>query len=157
MNVVQYYWQNPKLLPQIDKFLLSNLKEVERAVGVHPIETVSINPERPLYDACRKMLASRARRIPLLSEDSQTGRPMVTSVITQYRILKFIAVNTQHVTVNLRKPLHTIKLGSFKDIVTCGMDTIVIDVIHDMVKRSISSVPIVTSEGRCLRKHSGPC
>ena len=122
-------------------------KDVERAIGVAPPETVSIDPERPLYEACRKMLDSRARRIPLVSLDSQTSRTMVTSVITQYRILKFVAVNVGD-TQNLRKPLRTIKLGSYDKLVKCSMDSIVLDVIHEMVKCSISSVPIVTPEGQ---------
>jgi 5'-AMP-activated protein kinase regulatory gamma subunit len=93
------------------------------------------------------MLASRARRIPLISSDSQTGRTMVTSVITQYRILKFVAVNVGD-TQNLRKPLKQIKLGTYTHLVKCSMDSIVLDVIHWMVKHNISSVPIVTAEGK---------
>ena len=123
--------------------------DVERALGVSPPETVSISPEKSLYEACRKMLRSRARRIPLISEDSQTGRTMVTSVLTQYRILKFVAVNVGD-TQNLRKPLRDIRLGTFREMVTCSMDTLVIEVIHEMVKRSISSVPILTAEGEHL-------
>ena len=73
---------------------------------------------------------------------------MVTSVITQYRILKFVAVNVVEYTQNLRKPLKDIKLGTYDHLVKCSMDSIVLDVIHWMVKHNISSVPIVTAEGR---------
>ncbi|EFE42360.1 hypothetical protein TRV_02884 [Trichophyton verrucosum HKI 0517] len=120
--------------------------EVERALGVAPPETISIGPERPLYEACRSMLSSRARRVPLVSYDSQTERPLVVSVLTQYRLLKFVAVNVAE-TQKLRKPLKEINLGTYTDIVTASMDTPVIDVIHKLVERSISSVPIVNSEG----------
>ena len=72
---------------------------------------------------------------------------MVTSVITQYRILKFIAVNIHH-TDMLRKPLSVIKLGTYDNIVRCSMDLIVLDVIDEMVTRNISSVPVVTMEGQ---------
>jgi 5'-AMP-activated protein kinase regulatory gamma subunit len=75
---------------------------------------------------------------------------MVTSVITQYRILKFVAVNVGD-TQNLRKPLKDIKLGAYNHLVKCSMDSIVLDVIHWMVKHNISSVPIVTAEGGRLR------
>jgi 5'-AMP-activated protein kinase regulatory gamma subunit len=92
------------------------------------------------------MLSSRARRIPLVSNDSQTDRSLVVSVVTQYRILKFVAVNVVE-TQNLRKPLKEIRLGTYHDIVTASMDTPVIDVIHKLVERSISSVPILNSEG----------
>jgi 5'-AMP-activated protein kinase regulatory gamma subunit len=81
-----------------------------------------------------------------VSNDSQTDRSLVVSVITQYRILKFVAVNVGE-TQKLRKPLKEIRLGTYRDIVTASMDTPVIDVIHKLVERSISSVPIVNSEG----------
>ncbi|KAL2865181.1 AMP-activated serine/threonine-protein kinase regulatory subunit SNF4 [Aspergillus lucknowensis] len=146
INVIQYYFQNPAALDQIDQFRLDNLREVEKALGVAPPETISIDPERPLYEACRRMLESRARRIPLVTNDSQTDRHLVLSVITQYRILKFVAVNVND-TQKLRKPLGEIRLGSYDNIATASMDTPVIDVIHILVERSISSVPIINSEG----------
>lgn len=126
---------------------ISPTLEVEKALGVAPPETIAIDPERPLYEACRKMLSSRARRIPLVSNDSQTDRSLVVSVVTQYRILKFVAVNVAE-TQNLRKPLKEIRLGTYHDIVTASMDTPVMEVIHKLVERSISSVPIINSEGR---------
>ncbi|KAL4957685.1 hypothetical protein BDW69DRAFT_7777 [Aspergillus filifer] len=146
INVIQYYFQNPAALDQIDQFRLDSLREVEKALGVAPPETISIDPERPLYDACRRMLESRARRIPLVTNDSQTDRHLVLSVLTQYRILKFVAVNVSD-TQKLKKPLGEIRLGSFSNVATASMDTPVIDVIHILVERSISSVPIVNSEG----------
>ncbi|KAJ6113049.1 5'-AMP-activated protein kinase subunit gamma [Penicillium capsulatum] len=146
INVIQYYFQNPAALDQIDQFRLDSLRDVEKALGVAPPETVSIDPERPLYEACRRMLESRARRIPLVTNDSQTDRSHVLSVITQYRILKFVAVNVGD-TQKLRRPLGELLLGTYNNIATASMDTPVIDVIHILVERSISSVPILNSEG----------
>ena len=171
INVIQYYFQNPAALNQIDQFRLDSLRgaswapvssdrvsklicglEVEKALGVAPPETISIDPERPLYEACRRMLESRARRIPLVTHDSQTDRALVLSVVTQYRILKFVAVNVSD-TQKLRKPLGELLLGSYHNLATASMDTPVIDVIHILVERSISSVPILNSEGRlCLHR-----
>ncbi|KAJ5620215.1 5'-AMP-activated protein kinase subunit gamma [Penicillium lagena] len=108
INVIQYYFQNPAALDQIDQFRLDSL----RALGVAPPETISIDPERPLYEACRRMLESRARRIPLVTADSQTDRSHVLSVVTQYRILKFVAVNVPD-TQKLRRPLGEILLGRY--------------------------------------------
>jgi CBS domain-containing protein len=120
--------------------------EIEKALGVKPIETISCHPDRPVYEACRKMLESRARRIPVVDIDDETKRTMVVSVITQYRILKFIAVNVKE-TQKLRKPLREMNVGTYKDIATCYMDTPVMDVIHMLVKKNISSVPIVDKQG----------
>jgi 5'-AMP-activated protein kinase, regulatory gamma subunit len=92
------------------------------------------------------MLETRARRIPLVDVDDDTKRPMVCSVITQYRILKFISVNVTD-TQLLRKPLRQIKIGTSRNLEVCKMDTPVINVINQMVRRNISCVPMVNSVG----------
>jgi 5'-AMP-activated protein kinase regulatory gamma subunit len=95
------------------------------------------------------MLESRARRIPIVDSDDETRRTMVVSVITQYRILKFIAVNVKE-TQKLRKPLYELpNVGTYSDIATATMDTPVMDVIHMLVKKNISSVPILDRKGMC--------
>jgi 5'-AMP-activated protein kinase regulatory gamma subunit len=115
------------------------------------VETISIHPQRPLYEACRRMLESRARRIPLVDIDDETQRAMVVSVITQYRILKFIAVNNVKETTMLKKPLRDLKtVGTFVGVETTTMATPVIDVIHTLVRKNISSVPIVDKAGIVL-------
>lgn len=84
--------------------------------------------------------------------DDETGREMVVSVITQYRILKFIAVNVTE-TEMLKKSVREIGLGNYGqngELATANMDTPVIEVIHMMVRFSISSVPIVDKESRVL-------
>lgn len=149
INVVQYYWQNPDALNEIDQFRLSSLREIERAINVLPLETLSANPSRPLYEACTQMLTTRARRIPLVDIDDETGREFVVSVITQYRILKFIAVNVVE-TEMLKKTVSEIGLGTYGNLQTASMDTTVIDVIHMMVKYSISCVPILDEEKHVL-------
>lgn len=92
------------------------------------------------------MLETRARRIPLVDIDDETGRAMVVSVVTQYRILKFVAVNV-HETQLLRKPLRHLNLGTYKNLETAKMETPVFDVIHQLVNNNISSVPILNSDG----------
>ncbi|EDU42982.1 nuclear protein SNF4 [Pyrenophora tritici-repentis Pt-1C-BFP] len=149
INVIQYYWQNPDALTKVDQFRLNSLRDIERSLGVKPIETISIHPDRPVYEACRKMLESRARRIPIVDSDDETHRTMVVSVITQYRILKFIAVNVKE-TQKLRKPLRELNVGTYEDLATASMDTPVMDVIHMLVKKSISSVPILDKAGTVL-------
>ena len=121
--------------------------DIEKAIGVAPLEAISIHPLRPLYEACTRMLETRARRIPLVDIDDDTKRAMVVSVITQYRILKFIAVNVTE-TQLLRKPLRQLHLGTYEKLQTARMETPVIEVIHQLVHASISSVPILNSDGK---------
>jgi 5'-AMP-activated protein kinase regulatory gamma subunit len=120
--------------------------DIERAIGVTPIETVSVHPLVPLYDACRRMLKSRARRIPLIDLDDETQQEMVVSVLTQFRILKFVAVNVRE-TQMLRKPISELGIGTYDNVSTANMETPVINVIHQLVEKDISSVPIVDNRG----------
>lgn len=126
------------------------MADIEKAIGSVPIETVSVHPSRPLYEACRRMLKTRARRIPLVDVDEGSGKETVISVITQYRILKFIAVNNEHNTVMLKKTVREIGLGTYSDLATVHMNNTVLDAIHKMVDRNISCIPIVDSENRVL-------
>lgn len=48
---------------------------------------------RPLLEACHILMTSHARRLPLIDHDDRTDVEVVLSVLTQYRVLKFIAVN----------------------------------------------------------------
>ncbi|KAK4127369.1 CBS-domain-containing protein [Parathielavia appendiculata] len=150
INVIQYYCQFPDEIDQVDQFRLSSLRDIERAIGVLPLETVSVHPMRPLYEACRRTLKTRARRIPLVDVDDETGREMVVSVITQYRILKFIAVNNEKHTILLKKAVRDIGLGTYTNLVTAAMGNSVLDVIHLMVKHNISAVPIVDGKNKVL-------
>jgi 5'-AMP-activated protein kinase, regulatory gamma subunit len=105
---------------------------------------------RPLYEACRFMLKTRARRIPLVDIDDETGRETVVCVITQYRILKFIAVNNEHNTVLLKKPVRDIGLGSYTNLATARMTDTVLSAVHLMVKHNISCIPIIDRQGHVL-------
>lgn len=105
---------------------------------------------RPLYEACRRMLKTRARRIPLVDVDDESGRETVVSVITQYRILKFIAVNNENYTIMLKKPVREIGLGTYENLATATMNSSVLEVIDLMVKNNISSVPIIDRKGRVM-------
>lgn len=147
LNVVRYYNLHADKLKDVDTLLLSDLRDVERVLDVKPPETISASPETVLYDALRKQLVSRARRIPIVSFDSESQRTMVVSVITQYRILKFISMNVRD-TDMLRKPLSVIRLGTYEKIFRCSMDSTVLDVIDAMVQKNISSVPVTTTEGQ---------
>lgn len=92
------------------------------------------------------MLRSRARRIPLIDVDDETQQEMVVSVLTQFRILKFVAFNVGE-TRQLRKPLGELGVVTEKGIMTASMNTPVIKVIHMLVEKDISSVPIVDENG----------
>lgn len=46
-----------------------------------------------LYEAAQVLVQTHARRLPLLDYDTATGHEAIISTLTQYRLLKFIAIN----------------------------------------------------------------
>jgi 5'-AMP-activated protein kinase, regulatory gamma subunit len=97
------------------------------------------------------MLTSRARRIPLIEADQLTGREAVISVMTQYRILKFVAVNMPRFTNMLKKKLCDIRLGTYENVATASMESTIFDVISLMSEKGVASIPIVDSDGSRFR------
>jgi CBS domain-containing protein len=156
INVIKYYYQKasyPEAIDQIAKLKLHGLRDVEKEIGASPPETLSIDPQKSLYDACQKMLTSRARRIPLIEADMVTGREAVISVMTQYRILKFVAVNLARWTNMLQKKLSDLKLGTYEGIATASMESTIFDVISLMSDKGVASIPIVDSDGLTLNDY----
>lgn len=51
------------------------------------------HPNSTLYDAAKLLIQTHARRLPLLDYDTETGHELIVSVLTQYRLLKFISIN----------------------------------------------------------------
>ncbi|QSL65969.1 hypothetical protein MERGE_003106 [Pneumocystis wakefieldiae] len=149
INVIQYFHQNAsysQTLEDIEKLKLDGLRDIEKNINAPPLETISINPMRSLYEACERIRLTKAKRIPLIDHDDETYHEVVVSVLTQYRILKFVALNCYKETKMLRKPLCDLSIGTYEDLATASMDTPVIDVIYLLAKRGISSVPILDSD-----------
>ncbi|CCK70906.1 AMP-activated serine/threonine-protein kinase regulatory subunit SNF4 KNAG_0F02410 [Huiozyma naganishii CBS 8797] len=149
INVIQYYFSNPDKFELVDKLQLNGLKDIERIIGVEPLDTASIHPSRPLFEACLKMMGSRSRRIPLIDQDEETHREIVVSVLTQYRILKFVALNCRE-TNFLKRPIGELGIITENDVKRCQMTTPVIDAIQLLSSNGIASIPIVDDNGVLL-------
>lgn len=99
VNLIQYYYTHSSMeeaFKEIESFEIAHLQKVEKIVGAPEPQLVSMAPMATLYDACRVLAESRVHRVPLLDIDPETGTEMIVSVITQYRILKFIASNVRY-------------------------------------------------------------
>jgi 5'-AMP-activated protein kinase regulatory gamma subunit len=111
IHIIQYYYHTSSwedVAPNVEHLRLTSIRgkltiavdlgfslriDIEKALKVPPPSLLSIHPLRPLYDACRYLIRTHARRLPLIDKDSQTQAEVVISVLTQYRVLKFIATN----------------------------------------------------------------
>jgi 5'-AMP-activated protein kinase regulatory gamma subunit len=69
------------------------ITDIERNLGVATPPMLREHPSSTLYDAAKLLIQTHARRLPLLDKDTDTGHEVIVSVLTQYRLLKFIAIN----------------------------------------------------------------
>ncbi|KAF8350015.1 hypothetical protein F5887DRAFT_943331 [Amanita rubescens] len=141
IHLIQYYYRTATYAyaeTEVEKFRLESLRDIEKELGVAQPPLLHEHPSSSLYE-------------------------FIVSVLTQYRLLKFISINChreiQHLNLSLRK----LKIGTYVGspspaevppsknpyfpIATASMDTTVFDVVHMFSERSISAVPIVDKDG----------
>ncbi|KAI8347670.1 hypothetical protein BD560DRAFT_410991 [Blakeslea trispora] len=139
ISLIQYYYTNPKLQQEIDHLRIHQLTKQDTMISAHPTTT--------LFDAAVLMSQTRAHRIPLI-DDGQTT--MIISVLTQYRLLKFIASNFKQTEI-LKIPLAELKIGTYgNQVATASLSTPVIQIIQLLADLNISAVPIVDENGVVL-------
>lgn len=115
IHLIQYYYHHSSYdsaAEDVEKFRLERLRDIEQALNVPPPPLLSVHPLRPLFEACQLLIKTHARRLPLLDYDEQTGMETVVSVLTQYRVLKFIAMNCRE-TSALWRSLRQLNIGTW--------------------------------------------
>jgi len=167
IHLIQYYYHTSSYasaVTDVETFRLESLRDIEKALGVAPPPLLREHPSSSLYDAARLIIQTHARRLPLLDIDSETGQEVIVSIMTQYRLLKFIAINFTKEVAQLHMPLRKLNIGTyvsqplpeggspdgnnpFHPIATATLTTPVFDVVHMFSERGISAVPIVDEEG----------
>ncbi|WVW84024.1 hypothetical protein I302_106052 [Kwoniella bestiolae CBS 10118] len=169
IHLIQYYYHTSSwegATADVEQFRLHSIRDIEKALSVPPPPLLSVHPLRPLYDACRYLIRTHARRLPLIDRDTQTGGEVVISVLTQYRVLKFIAMNCRDITQYLTASVQEMGIGSYVSpesnpdptnnpnkyypLATATMQTTVFDVVHMFSELGISAVPIVDNDGKVL-------
>lgn len=117
VHLIQYYYltahKYENVIGEVEAFQLESLREIEHAIDVPPPPTVSVHPDQPLADACAALVRTHARRLPLVDRDDQTGKETIISVLTQYRVLKFIAINCAHDCARLDMSIGALGIGSY--------------------------------------------
>ncbi|KAL9546740.1 hypothetical protein MBANPS3_006517 [Mucor bainieri] len=135
ISLIQYYYTNQTAQNDIETMRLSHLtKHIKQNYPIHPMTT--------LYDAAILMSSTRAHRIPLMDSKKE-----IVSVMTQYRLMKFIATNFQNPAL-LNIPLSKLNIDVYgESVATATMETPVIDIITTFADMNISAVPIIDEHG----------
>ncbi|KAI5123573.1 hypothetical protein M0805_003391 [Coniferiporia weirii] len=178
IHLIQHYYQSATYefaAADVETVRLESLGQIEDALGVAPVPLLREHPSSSLFDAAKRLIETHARRLPLLDTDTETGHEVIVSVLTQYRLLKFIAINCAKDVAHLHMPLRKLKIGTyvsaspntlaqsptdegsegsekarenpFYPIATATLSTRVFDIVHMFSERGISAVPIIDENG----------
>lgn len=128
----------------IDMLALKDLYRLESDVNFpFKMDDCNIHPFQTLFQACLEMSKSNTRRISLIDLDEDTGRHIVISVLTQYRILKFLTLNCREIRF-LKKNVRELGIMKpFADLKHCKIDTPVMEVIELLSSTGVSSIPVL--------------
>ncbi|GAA96323.1 uncharacterized protein L969DRAFT_18347 [Mixia osmundae IAM 14324] len=117
IHLIQYYYSKAGTygldISQVEDVNLAGLRDIETAIGVPPPPMISIHPDQSLFAACAAIVRTHARRIPLIDYDDQSGKDTILSVLTQYRVLKFIAINCASDTAKLCDSIGSLGVGTY--------------------------------------------
>lgn len=80
-----------------------SITDIERELGVATPPLLREHPSSTLYDAAKLLIQTHARRLPLLDNDTETGHEVIVSVLTQYRLLKFISINVRQELISFQR------------------------------------------------------
>jgi 5'-AMP-activated protein kinase regulatory gamma subunit len=106
-------------------------------------EMVSITPEETLYDACKALRDHRLHRVPVI-DPSQNS---VLAVLTHSGILEYLVSTFREQRRLFDQPIFDLGIGVYSGFVTVPEDMSLIRVLHTLVERRVSAVPIVDASG----------
>lgn len=167
IHLIQYYYRTSSYdnaTADVETFRLESIRDIEKSLSVATPPLIHEHPSSSLYGAAQRLIQTHARRLPLLDNDSETGHQVIVSVLTQYRLLKFIAINCTRDIQFLHLPLRKLGIGTYVQrdpsegelepgqnpyhpIATATLSTTVFDVVHMFSERGISAVPIIDENG----------
>lgn len=147
VNALRYYIDQPKLLDELNLLKLEDLSGVEEKIGASTVENVTVSPQLSLREACECIVKTKAHRVAIVDEDPASKRQIIVSVLTQYRVLRFVALNCKE-TQFLNIQVKDLKLATTGRIHTTTMDTPLKEVVIQLSQSCVSALPVVDENNK---------
>lgn len=125
--------------------LSMNRAAIPRSLSLSPQRDgmISITPEDSLFQACKLLRDHRLHRLPVLDPVQNS----VLSVITHSGILEFLVATFREQRRLFDQPIADLGIGVYTNLITVPEDMPLIRVLHTLVERRVSALPIVDASG----------
>jgi 5'-AMP-activated protein kinase, regulatory gamma subunit len=111
-------------------------------------ELISVHPEATLYDACKMLRDNRLHRLPVLDPAQNS----VLAVLTHSGVLEFLVSTFREQRRLFDQPIFDLGIGEYENLILVPEEMPLIRVLHTLIERRVSAVPIVDQSGKCLAK-----
>lgn len=106
-----------------------------------------MHPSESLLNASLLLLQHHLHRLPILESSEKSDN--IISVLTQSKILRFIAANVIYILIQemnqdlLKCKMKDLKIGVYSNLITAHTDTPLVDILRLFISKRISSIPII--------------
>ncbi|KAI9189123.1 AMP-activated serine/threonine-protein kinase regulatory subunit [Blastocladiella emersonii ATCC 22665] len=142
------------LVDEIDSMTVESLRAFRTdadagADAAVPAPAFRVHPMHSVLEASQTMLQYHLHHVPLIDADSLTRQETIVSVLTGFKILKFLACNCP-MTRTLTGTISELGIGTFWKVQTVSPAATALDAIRLLVDENVSALPVVDSAGRLL-------
>eukprot|EP00002_Diphylleia_rotans_P031538 TRINITY_DN6553_c0_g2_i8.p1 TRINITY_DN6553_c0_g2~~TRINITY_DN6553_c0_g2_i8.p1 ORF type:complete len:361 (+),score=57.64 TRINITY_DN6553_c0_g2_i8:133-1215(+) len=135
---------------EIERLTLKQIRE-KYGTRTRPNYLISVDADATLFTACEILLSRNIHRVCVVDPSDRNN---VLYILTHIRILRFLVRHLKSRSPLLDLPIRDVKIGTFQDILFEKLDSPVIQVLNNLSRRDISSVPIVDPNGVLVTVYS---
>ncbi|KAJ1501296.1 AMP-activated serine/threonine-protein kinase regulatory subunit [Coelomomyces lativittatus] len=136
------------LYQRLNQWLNSSVEKLRdmdaNRIGLQPIH---IHPLKSLEDATQLMIDCHLHHIVLIDADSISHQETLVSVLTGFKILKFIACNCTLIS-QLQGSLQELNIGTYQNLRTVKETSSLMDAVRIFQKEGFSSLPVVNEQNQ---------
>ncbi|TMW65655.1 hypothetical protein Poli38472_008297 [Pythium oligandrum] len=145
VNILRHFYIRGSPMNELAEHSIASWRAIPRSLSMTPQRDglVSIHPEASLLDACTMLREHRLHRIPVIDPAQNS----VLSVVTHSGILEFLVSTFREQRRLFDQPIFDLGIGVYANLITVPEEMPLIRVLHTLIERRVSAVPIVDSSG----------
>lgn len=145
VNILRHFYIRGSPMNELAEHSIASWRAIPRSLSMAPTreEMLSVTPEHNLYEVCKTLRDNRLHRLPVVDPTQNS----VLSVITHSGILEYLVATFREQRRLFDQPIFDLGIGVYSGFVTVPEDMPLIRVLHTLIERRVSAVPIVDPNG----------
>ncbi|KAE8989203.1 hypothetical protein PF005_g20097 [Phytophthora fragariae] len=145
VNILRHFYIRGSPMNELAEHSIASWRAIPRSLSMAPTreEMVSVTPEHNMYEVCKMLRDNRLHRLPVVDPTQNS----VLSVITHSGILEYLVATFREQRRLFDQPIFDLDIGVYSGFVTVPEDMPLIRVLHTLIERRVSAVPIVDPSG----------